>query len=48
MVRYYRELLAQELEDALLTENTGKDYDETIKWFNEGIRYAIMMLRHAY
>jgi hypothetical protein len=42
---YYREYIAQELEEMMMRENQGTDYDETIKWFNQGIKYAIMMVR---
>lgn len=44
---YYRQDIADQLETMLLGEKWGNDYDETIKWFNEGMRYAIMMIRHG-
>jgi len=44
---YYRNFIAEELESMLLSQTRGTDYDDTIKWFNEGIKYAIMMIRHG-
>lgn len=43
----YREEIADELENMLLSQRSPGDYDETIKWFNEGMKYAIMMIRHG-
>ena len=43
----YRQEIADELENMLLHQRSPDDYDETIRWFNEGMKYAIMMIRHG-
>ena len=45
--KYYREQIAQELEQSLFSEFAGKDYEEQTKWFNQGLRYAIILIRHG-
>jgi hypothetical protein len=44
---YYRELIAQELEQSLFSEFSGRDDEEQTKWFNQGLRYAIILVRHG-
>lgn len=45
--KYYREKMAQELEESLFSKFAGNDYEQETKWFNQGLRYAIIIIRHG-
>ena len=44
---YYREQIAQEVEQALFSQFAGNEYEDQTKWFNQGLRYAIIIIRHG-
>jgi len=44
---YYREQIAQELEQSLFSQYVSNEFEEQTKWFNQGLRYAIILIRHG-
>ena len=44
---FYRRLFADDLESLLLPEYEHTPYSSETYWFNQGLRYAIMILRHS-
>lgn len=48
MIKYYREKIAQEIEDCLYAESEDKEYSDHTRWFNEGLRHAIIIARYGF
>jgi len=42
--KYWREKFSQEIQECIM----GLEDDDTTKWFNEGLRYASMYIRHKF
>lgn len=42
---YYRNLIADEITDSLLHSENDDSNIERVKWFNEGLRFAVMIAR---
>jgi hypothetical protein len=48
MMMYYRERVAEEIENCLYTPQDNDPVQiEQAKWFNFGLRYAVMIARHG-
>jgi len=45
ILQHYREMFAQEIEDSLF--HGHEDFSQETYWFNQGLRYAVMVLRYG-
>lgn len=45
--QYYRSLIAQDLDDSLLYYHADDDNSDRIRWFNEGLKFASMIVRNG-